>query len=133
MEEKLLNIAEVARYLNLSEKAVKELVEQGDLPAYKIGGDLLRFKREQVENYRKIRESSAFATKTLSQAKEADSKFKTIDADKERLWIGRSNALGPGKVKYTFLEWLEDFLYYNDFYILSLILLVLIILAIFGF
>ncbi len=103
MEEKLLNIGEVAVYLNMSEEAVRELVQKGDLPAYKIGGALLRFKKEQIEGFRR-------GVKPV--------RIKPMEA---------------AGVKYTFWEALEDFLYYNDFYILSFIILVLILLAVFGF
>lgn len=48
-EEKLLTIREVSQILNVSEKEVIELAEAGKIPAYKVGGVYLRFKREQVE------------------------------------------------------------------------------------
>ena len=115
MEEKLLNIEEVARYLNLSEKTVKQLVEKGDLPAYKIGGVILRFKREQIENYRKRRSSNLMAEKALSQERSTKVNFMPEDANKQRLWAGRNDLSKPSKISYTFLERLEDFLYYNDF------------------
>ena len=139
MEEKLLDIAEVARYLNLSEESVRELVEKGDLPAYKIGGVLLRFKKGQIEDYCKRRDSTFIVEKAALLNKGVKREFTSIGTDKrlnvsrERLWIDRKNVSGPSEVRYTFLERLEDFLYYNDFYILSLILLALIVLAVFGF
>ena len=114
MNEKLLTIEEVARHLGLSEKAVEELVKSGELPAYRIGGSLLRFKKEQLEIYRKRRNSGAMARGQLSP--ERRQSIKTSDS-----------------AKYSFWEKLEDFLYYNDFYILSLILLILIVLVVFDF
>jgi len=105
MNEKLLNIKEVARNLDISEDAVKGLVEKGELPAYRIGGSFLRFKGDQIEAY--LRRKNASST-----GQDAHERFSS---------------------SYTFLEKLEDFLYYNDFYILSLILLILIALAAFGF
>jgi len=114
MSEKLLTIEEVARYLGLSEKAVEDLVEKGELPAYKIGGSFLRFKKEQLDIYRKKRDPGVIArTPPRPELKES---------------IERG-----GSTEYTFWERLEDFLYYNDFYILSLILLILIVLAVFDF
>ena len=53
MQEKLLTIRDVAILLGVSEKEVMDLAESGSLPAYKIGGVYLRFKREQVEDFRK--------------------------------------------------------------------------------
>ncbi len=52
-EEKLLTIREVSLLLGVSEREVIELSESGAIPAYKIGGVYLRFKRQQVEEYRK--------------------------------------------------------------------------------
>ena len=58
-EEKLLTVREVSHLLNLTEKAVMDLAESGAVPAYKVGGVYLRFKRAQVEEYRrKTREHS---------------------------------------------------------------------------
>ena len=52
-EEKLLTIREVSQMLHISEKDVIDLSESGKIPAYKVGGVYLRFKREQVEKFRK--------------------------------------------------------------------------------
>lgn len=52
MSEKLLTIREAASILNLNEKEVVELAEQGKIPAYKVGGIYLRFQREQIEQYK---------------------------------------------------------------------------------
>ena len=38
MTSKLLNIRDVAKYLNITEKEVIELAESGAIPAYKVGG-----------------------------------------------------------------------------------------------
>jgi excisionase family DNA binding protein len=52
-EEKLLTVREVAAVLGVSEKEVVALSENGSIPAYKVGGVFLRFKREQVQEYLK--------------------------------------------------------------------------------
>jgi len=112
MSEKLLTLEEVAQYLNLSKEAVKELVDKDVFPAYKIGGSFLRFKREQIENYRRRIDSSVIRQKVSPVSR---------------------NVKNDITVRYTFWEKFEDFLYYNDFYILSLIVLTLVILAVFKF
>lgn len=61
-EEKLLTVREVASYLGISEKEVMELAEIGSIPAYKVGGVYLRFKKEQIQNFRKISSASLPAT-----------------------------------------------------------------------
>jgi excisionase family DNA binding protein len=52
-EEKLLTIREVSQMLHITEKDVIDLSESGKIPAYKVGGVYLRFKRDQVEQFRK--------------------------------------------------------------------------------
>ena len=52
MVEKLLTIREVALLLDINEKEVVELSEKGVIPAYKVGGVYLRFKKEQIEQYK---------------------------------------------------------------------------------
>ena len=47
-DEKLLTVREVSLLLNISEKEVMDLAESGTMPAYKVGGVYLRFKRDQV-------------------------------------------------------------------------------------
>ncbi|MCX5713656.1 MAG: helix-turn-helix domain-containing protein [Candidatus Omnitrophica bacterium] len=52
-EEKLLTIREVSGLLGISEKDVMNLADSGAIPAYKIGGVYLRFKRQEIEAHRK--------------------------------------------------------------------------------
>ena len=51
-EEKLLTVRDVASSLGISEREVVELAETGALPAYKVGGVYLRFKKEQVQDFK---------------------------------------------------------------------------------
>ena len=52
MPEKLLTIREVAEHLKVSEEEVKRLVDIGEIPAYRIGGSFLRFRKEQLDAIR---------------------------------------------------------------------------------
>jgi excisionase family DNA binding protein len=52
-EERLLTVRDVSMLLGISEKEVLDLAESGAIPAYKIGGVYLRFKKEQVLEYKK--------------------------------------------------------------------------------
>ncbi|MDD5254905.1 MAG: helix-turn-helix domain-containing protein [Candidatus Omnitrophica bacterium] len=52
-EDKLLTIRDVSLLLGLSEKEVVDLSQTGVIPAYKVGGVFLRFKRQQVEDFMK--------------------------------------------------------------------------------
>ena len=91
MSEKLLTVREVSNILGISEKDVIDLSEQRKIPAYKIGGVYLRFRREQVEQFK------AAALGDIGHPK-------------------------PDKL-YSPLERVGDFIYFNDFYILSLIII----------
>ncbi|MFA6350096.1 MAG: helix-turn-helix domain-containing protein [Candidatus Omnitrophota bacterium] len=94
-EEKLLTIRDVAVALGVSEKEVIDLAESGKIPAYKIGGIYLRFKKEQIDELRK-------SLTSLKQRQPVDS-------------------------KYIFKDKLNDFVYFNDFYILCAVLIALLL------
>lgn len=53
MQNKLLTIRDVSLILGISEKEVIDLVESGKLPAYKIAEVYLRFKPQDVEEFKK--------------------------------------------------------------------------------
>lgn len=129
MEEKLMSVEEVAAFLNLSEKAARKLVDRGELPAYKIGGVILRFKKEQVEAYRRRLHSAG----TPDIASSRDKGVRAARAGKRYLPAGRGSALGSEDAPYSLADRIANFLYYNDFYILSFILLILVVLAVFQF
>lgn len=93
-EEKLLTVREVSAILDVSEKDVLDLTQDGRLPGYKIGGLYLRFKKEQVELYKK---------------------------DRHRLHpkASKDEPEGIGSR-------IQDFFYFNDFYISAVILIILL-------
>jgi excisionase family DNA binding protein len=95
-DEKLLTVREVSHILGFSEKEVMDLAENGSIPAYKVGGVYLRFKRGQVEEYRKKTHSNQSIQHEIS-----------------------------------FKDRVFDFFYYNDFYILSILLIILMLFIIF--
>ena len=91
MTEKLISVREAAELLGLSEKEIIDLVDEGEIPAYKIAGEFLRFRIEQIQKA------------------------------KNRL------KLKTERESYAFGEKLSDFLYFNDFYILSVLLIIIIL------
>jgi excisionase family DNA binding protein len=95
-EEKLLTVREVSLMLGLSEKEVLDLAENGSIPAYKLGGLYLRFKRQQVEEY----------------------------------WKKSKKALAKSQ-KYSLKDRIFDFYSFNDFYIFSMIIILLMLYIIF--
>jgi excisionase family DNA binding protein len=98
-EEKLLTIREASLLLGISEKEVIELAEKQILPAYKIGGVYLRFKRQQVEDFKRHAKADMHKNKSAQKS--------------------------------LLREKVGDFFYFNDFYILSVLLVALILIIIF--
>ena len=98
-DEKLLTVREVAGVLNISEREVMNLAETGVIPAYKVGGVYLRFKKDQVLDYHKRKLSPT-----------------------PKLSTSNSNSLQ---------DKISDFLYFNDFYILAIALIALLLTVIF--
>lgn len=109
MTDKLLNINEVAEYLGLDREQVKELVENGVIPAYKIAGSFLRFNKKEVDGIKdKIYDSVRSKPKLKEEAA-------TVQAS-----------------SYSFGEKVSDFFYFNNFYLVSLIVIAAIIFIIFS-
>lgn len=112
MPEHLLSIKEVAEYLGVSEEEVKRLVDAGEIPAYKIGDSFLRFRREQIDAV----------------------KNEIDDAEKDKAPDIRNTVKQQEppaqEYDYTFAEKVRDFFYYNDFYILSGIVVAILLIII---
>ncbi len=126
MPEKLLTIQEAARILRLSEEEVKRLVDMGEIPAYKVGGAFLRFRREHIDAIREeveefeLKEREGVVIQDVSAAKAA---HPYTDLEKE---IKRREPL-VSQYDYTFPERVRDFWYFKDFYIISALLITLVI------
>ena len=90
-EEKLLTVRDVSVILGVFEKDVLDLSEKGIIPAYKIGGLYLRFKKDQVEQYKKTHHRA-----------HPESQVKETRVLQDRI---------------------QDFFYFNDFYILAALLI----------
>lgn len=103
MSEKLLNVKEVCQYLGLSEEDLRKLVDRGEIPAYRLGGAILRFRKEQID---KIKVHGI---------------PKIVKLDEEVL-TGATESRAD-KIK--------DFLYFNDFYIISAIIIIILLVIIF--
>jgi excisionase family DNA binding protein len=92
IEEKLLTTREVSQILGLSEKEVIELAEAGKISHYKVAGEFLRFKKEEILKVRRIIQRELGLTSTRS--------------------------LG---------ERIRDFFYFNDFYIISFSIILILL------
>ena len=97
MSEKLYTVREAAQLLGVSERDVIDLSEKGLIPAYKVGGVYLRFKKDHLLSMK-----------------------------------GRVKPSAQGEaVAYAFRDKLSDFFYYNDFYLLSFLLISILVYKIF--
>lgn len=117
----LLNLRDAADILGLTEEEVRYFVACGKIPAYKIGGEFLRFKRSQVEALRGrikiLKHQSVPIEKIIPHEESAD-----FTAD------GRGK--GGAKDGYSLWDRIRDFLYFNDFYILAAVLIALLVFVI---
>ncbi len=131
MPEKLITIKEVAEYLKISEEEVKRLVDVGEIPAYKIGDTFLRFRKEQIDAIRS--EISA-----LEKAREPEHALPVLDTQghpthpytKLEQDIKRQKPF-VRQFDYTPGEKIKDFFYFNDFYILCIIIIAVLMHLIF--
>ena len=87
----MLNLEDTAVYLAQSPEEVKKMAERGDIEAYNIGGAYLRFKEEHLIAFKQKMDS--FPGKNS----------KVISDSKSSL-----------------VERIQDFWYFNNFYIISL-------------
>lgn len=95
-ETRFLNITEAANFLETSEQGIKDLVKEGRLTAYQIGGMYLRFKQDELEDFKN-----------------------NIQAHLPYKRPGRSGLSFYGNV--------GDFIYFNDFYIIAILLIIFLI------
>jgi excisionase family DNA binding protein len=98
MTDKLITLKEAAEALGVSENEVRSLVDKGEIVAYQVAGVFLRFKQEQIDIL-----------------KEKFSK------------TGPSNNAALNPEAELPLSRLKDFLYFNDFYIYSGILTLILL------
>ena len=130
MPEKLLTIAEVAEYLEVSEEEVKRLVDIGEIPAYRIGDTFLRFRREQIDAVREdvleIEDTDPVHSKPFLDASGHPTHPYT-DMEKNT----KRAVPATRQYDYTFVERVSDFFYFNDFYIASFAVIGLLMYLIF--
>lgn len=120
MSKKLMTLEELSQYLHLSEDKIIELVDQGVITAYRIGGELLRFRREHVDAVRR---------EIDSRTREADkASFKEEVPAKARQKLVSKNDTG---LRDSFNDKVADFFYFYDFYIVSSGLIVVLLAIIF--
>ena len=95
--EKLWTTSEVSKFLGINDIDVEQLVQQGKLTGYKLGGQFLRFRPNQV------------------QALKAAMRFR------------RSTTASAAPATAAWPQQLRDFFYFYDFYVVSAGLLAVLI------
>ena len=104
MPEKLLTLKELAEYLGKSESEVKPLVDSGVIPAYRIGGSFLRFRKDQIDAIKNEIVAKNFQVSAVAEKIE-------VRVTRMERSLESANSVG---------DKLLDFLYFNDFYIVSI-------------
>ena len=108
--EKLWTTTEAAQYLGLTESELGQLVQEGKLTGYKLGGKFLRFRPDQVK-----------ALKPTLSAR------RTASAHAEGM-VPRPGLSDTGRARHQFSpavageNWqarLRDFVYFYDLYLVS--------------
>ena len=118
MADKLITIEELSLYLHISEEGIEKLVEEGVIPAYKICDSFLRFRQEQID---------AIRDEILKRALDygITEEYHPVELTKE---IEHYHHLPQD----NFLDVIKDFIYFNDFYIVSLFLIIGLLIFIFN-
>lgn len=96
--EKLWTTAEAAAHLGINEVDVEQLVREGQLTGYKLGGKFLRFRPSQVEA---LKGTIKFRPNPRAKAR----------PPARRSWAGRA----------------REFFYFYDFYVVSAALLAVLV------
>ncbi|MBU3933437.1 MAG: helix-turn-helix domain-containing protein [Candidatus Omnitrophica bacterium] len=102
MSEKLLNVKEVCQYLGISEEDLRKLVGTGEIPAYRLGGTILRFRKDQIDKVK---------SRGIPKVLKGEEALSTVRDSR--------------------MEKLKDLLYFNDFYIISAIIIAILLIVIF--
>jgi len=117
MPEKLLTLRELSLQLEVSEEKIVSLVDEGVITAYQIGGEFLRFRKDQIEAIR-----SEINTRITEKDRITSDEARTLLKERQRDISGK----GP-----SFVDKVRDFFYFYDFYIVSSLIIIFLLLIIF--
>ncbi|RKY41319.1 MAG: hypothetical protein DRP85_06670 [Candidatus Makaraimicrobium thalassicum] len=119
MSEKLLTLRELSEYLQISEEKIISLANSKVIFAYNLGGEFLRFRKGQID---------AIRSEIDSRVSEAD---RIVVSETRKKVKERFESLNDGRRGNTFRDRIADFLYFNDFYIISAVLITVLLVVIF--
>ncbi|MDP8216582.1 MAG: helix-turn-helix domain-containing protein [Candidatus Kaelpia imicola] len=116
--DKLLTLSESAAFLGVRDEVFQDLIDQYKIPHYKIAGKFIRFSQQELEKYRDtVKKGGGDKDSNKRNAAEIE-KIREIEYKRE--------SLSPA-VK------ISEFLKFNDFYILSLIIIIMLLFYIIKF
>jgi len=111
IKDSLISLQEAAQILEMSQEDVRRLVESRQLIAYQLGDDIVRLSNEQV-------------WRLQSQTRISSAELFPKDRARQRS--------AQAAVKATFFERIRDFFYFNDFYILTFVVIAALLYLIFS-
>ncbi|MEA3328894.1 MAG: helix-turn-helix domain-containing protein [Candidatus Omnitrophota bacterium] len=116
----MLNLQEAASSLNLNPGELEILVKSGKIEAYKIAGVYLRFKQDDISAFKStLVQRNTKPGQKLVQKKPMRKLTRESMLDNE---LSLKNA--------SLLEKIQDFWYFNNFYIISLGVMIFLIVTI---
>ena len=105
-------------------------MDAGEIPAYRIGDTFLRFRKEQIDAIKS--EISEIEEKEPERSKPVlDQKGRVTHPYTQMEKEIKQREPATRRYDYTIAERVKDFFYFNDFYILSFILIVFLMYLIF--
>jgi len=113
-----MTLRELSEYLNVKEERIIVLVEKKVIFAYKIGGELLRCRKEQID---------AIRSEIESRILEDD----RVEGGTSHYVRKKPGVYSKKGEEDNFQEKWSDFLYFNDFYIVSGVLIAILLIIIF--
>lgn len=101
VEDNFISLNEASEILELSDKEVAKLIQEQKLTAFQLGNEVIRLKKDQVWE--------------LESQKRISAELFPVDRAQHQ------NV--PVNVKGTVADHVKDFFYFNDFYILSFVVI----------
>ncbi len=118
MPEKLLTVQELSSYLGISEEKIVSLVEEGAISAYKVGGEFLRFRKDQID---------AIYSEISSRTSAND----RITQNVTRKSVNIRHTMSAIDGRDSFADRVADFFHFYDFYIVATLLIAVLLAVIF--
>lgn len=118
LSEKFLTLEEAARQLHLGTDAVETLIQEGRLPAFRLGGQHLRIRMadlKALQGQRSQAPESTQAPRRPAGSRQEEVRFRSASAAAvASVW-----------------DRVVDFLYFNDFYLVGILIFLTLLAIIF--